>query len=70
MNQPTNANRLDFAILIKYFQQEARSPNDKHDVPTVVVQYVANQIDADADFFTYGWGGQGAEIHSSSKRNT
>nr|WP_255258009.1 DUF4158 domain-containing protein [Bacillus toyonensis] len=57
MNKRTNANRLGFAILLKYFQQEARFPNDKHDVPTVVVQYVANQIDiAGTDFFdTYGW---------------
>ncbi|MGW5983867.1 Tn3 family transposase [Bacillus mycoides] len=46
MNKRTNANRLGFAILLKYFQQEARFPNDKHDVPTVVVQYVANQINA------------------------
>ncbi|WP_305927772.1 Tn3 family transposase [Bacillus mycoides] len=60
MNKRTNANRLGFAILLKYFQQEARFPNDKHDVPTVVVQYVANQINASVtDFFdTYGWGGK------------
>lgn len=60
MNKRTNANRLGFAILLKYFQQEARFPNDKHDVTTVVVQYVANQIDiAGTDFFdTYGWGGK------------
>nr|WP_265586077.1 DUF4158 domain-containing protein [Bacillus cereus] len=37
MNKRTNANRLVFAILFKYFQQEARFSNDKHDVPMVVV---------------------------------
>lgn len=52
MSKRTNANRLGFAILLKYFQQEARFPNDKQDIPTAVVQYVANQIDvAVTDFF-------------------
>ena len=60
MSKRTNANRLGFAILLKYFQQEARFPNDKQDIPTAVVQYVANQIDAVVtDFFdTYAWGGK------------
>jgi hypothetical protein len=46
MGKKTSANRLGFAVLLKYFQQEARFPNQKQDVPPVVVQYLADQVNA------------------------
>lgn len=60
MVKKTNANRLGFAVLLKYFQQEARFPNQKQDVPSVVVQHLADQVNASIeDFFDgYSWGGK------------
>ncbi|KIL73923.1 Tn3 family transposase [Bacillus badius] len=60
LSKKSNANRLGFAVLLKYFQQEARFPNKKQDVPKDIVQHLANQIDASIeDFFKhYGWGGK------------
>ncbi|GLB61944.1 hypothetical protein NCCP133_40730 [Cytobacillus sp. NCCP-133] len=60
LSKKSNANRLGFAVLLKYFQQEARFPNKKQDVPEDIVQHLANQIDASIeDFFEhYGWGGK------------
>jgi TnpA family transposase len=60
LSKKTRANRLGFAVLLKYFQQEAQFPNKKQDVPIDVVQYLADQVDASVeDFFDgYGWGGK------------
>jgi hypothetical protein len=60
MGKKTSANRLGFAVLLKYFQQKARFPNQKQDVPPVVVQHLADQVNAAiGDFFDgYSWGGK------------
>ncbi len=36
------ANRLGFALLLKYFQIDGRFPRQKHDVPVPVIAFVAN----------------------------
>lgn len=41
LSKKTDANRLGFAVLLKYFQQEAQFPSQKQDVPKVVVQHLA-----------------------------
>ncbi|HDR6319023.1 TPA: Tn3 family transposase [Bacillus thuringiensis] len=60
LSKKTSANRIGFAVLLKYFQQEAQFPNKKQDVPKEVVQHLADQVDASVeDFFdNYGWGGK------------
>jgi hypothetical protein len=60
LSKKTSANRLRFAVLLKYFQQEAQFPNKKQDVPKAVVQHLADQVDASIDDFfeKYGWGGK------------
>lgn len=60
LSKKTSANRLGFAVLLKYFQQEAQFPNNKQDVPKAVVQHLADQVDASIDDFfeKYGWGGK------------
>ncbi|EJQ92773.1 Tn3 family transposase (plasmid) [Bacillus mycoides] len=60
LSKKTSANRIGFAVLLKYFQQEAQFPNKKQDVPKDVVQHLADQVDASVeDFFdSYGWGGK------------
>ncbi|MCZ0845737.1 DUF4158 domain-containing protein, partial [Brevibacillus laterosporus] len=37
----TGPSRLGFAVLLKYFQQEARFPTKKQDIPKVIVDFVA-----------------------------
>lgn len=59
MGNKTEVNRLGFAVLLKYFQQEARFPNKKQDIPKVVIEYIAKQLDISSDQFDeYSWGGK------------
>ncbi|WP_439823224.1 Tn3 family transposase [Bacillus cereus] len=60
LSKKTNPNRLGFAVLLKYFQQEARFPSEKQDISKDIVQHLAHQIDAlPEDFFEhYRWGGK------------
>ncbi|GAB6425650.1 TPA: Tn3 family transposase [Bacillus nitratireducens] len=73
LSKKTSVNRLGFAVLLKYFQQEAQFPNKKQDVPKDVVQYLADQVDASVeDFFDgYGWGGNARSYtdHRKAIRN-
>ena len=47
LNNKTPYGRLGFAILLKYFQNEGRFPEQINDVPSVVLVYLANQLDTD-----------------------
>ncbi len=59
MGNRTEANRLGFALLLKYFQQDAKSPTIKQDIPRVIIEYIAKQIDVSPDCFEeYGWDGK------------
>ena len=40
----TGETRLGFAVILKFFQFEAKFPNSKNEVPRVVVQYIAKQM--------------------------
>jgi len=54
----TGASRLGFTVLLKYFQQEARFPIKKQEIPPVVVEFIAEQLDLSPDLFEeYRWGG-------------
>ncbi len=44
LSKKTNANRLGFAVLLKYFQKEARFPSEKQDISKGIVQHLAHQI--------------------------
>jgi hypothetical protein len=55
----TGASRLEFAVLLKYFQQEAKFPSKKQDIPKVVVEFIAHQLEISADLFEeYRWGAE------------
>ncbi|MDZ4417360.1 DUF4158 domain-containing protein, partial [Bacillus cereus] len=55
----TGASRLGFAVLLKYFQHEARFPIKKQDIPKVVISYIAKQLDLSPDLFdSYRWGAE------------
>jgi hypothetical protein len=41
----SGSNRLGFALLLKFFQIEARFPISKQEIPKSVVSYIAKQVD-------------------------
>lgn len=43
----TGATKLGFAVFLKFFQQEARFPSQKGEIPPAVVQYIAKQLNLD-----------------------
>ncbi|MGG5741897.1 DUF4158 domain-containing protein [Bacillus cereus group sp. IBL03679] len=52
----TDINRLGFAVLFKYFQYKAAFPNQKQDIPSVVLTYIAKQLHLSPDLFhQYSW---------------
>jgi hypothetical protein len=48
LDNKSGANRLGFALLLKFFQMEARFPSSRQEVPTQVVSYIARQLDLSA----------------------
>ena len=47
----TGDNRLGFAVIFKFFQQEARFPIGKHEIPKVIIDFIAKQTKTPADLF-------------------
>ena len=41
----TAKSRLAFAAILKFFQLEGRFPGDKREVPSVALEYLADQLD-------------------------
>ncbi|WP_169713651.1 DUF4158 domain-containing protein [Paludifilum halophilum] len=65
----TGATRLGFAILLKFFQKEARFPSQKSEIPSAVVQYVAKQLNLDPILFDdYSWSNNTVSNHRSQIR--
>ena len=60
----TGATRLGFAVLLKFFQREGRFPFFKHEIPGVVISFVATQVDvAPEAYLQYTWAGRTIEYH-------
>jgi len=63
------ATRLGFALLLKFFELEARFPRAVGDLPPAVVEYVAAQVKVPAGALeTYKWSGSTIEYHRSQIR--
>jgi len=63
------ANRLGFALLLKYFQIDGRFPRHKHDLPIVAIAFVANQLDVSIDLYpAYDWDGRTIKQHRADIR--
>jgi TnpA family transposase len=59
LGNKTGATRLGFAVLLKFFQYEARFPRDAHEVPTVALAYLAQQLAIEpARWRDYDWQGR------------
>ena len=65
----SGATRLGFALLLKYFEQEARFPRHAGDVPKAAVPFVARQVGVAAEeFASYDWSGRTIKNHRAQIR--
>jgi hypothetical protein len=45
----TDRSRLGFASLLKFFQLEGRFPSERREIPNLVLDYLASQLDVPRD---------------------
>jgi Tn3 transposase DDE domain/Domain of unknown function (DUF4158) len=59
LGNKAGANRLGFALLLKFFQHEARFPKAPHEVPDPVINYIAKQVQVPPEHYSqYDWAGR------------
>ena len=60
----TGPTRLGFALLLKFFELEARFPRHAGELPPAAVDYVAAQVKVGPDQLAkYAWSGRTIEYH-------
>jgi hypothetical protein len=65
----TGATRLGFALVLKFFEIEARFPGHGGEVPRAAVDYVADQVKvAPEEFALYHLSGRSAKYHRAQVR--
>jgi hypothetical protein len=66
----SGATRLGFAVLLKFFQCEARFPQSRQEVPLAVVAFVARQVGVSAACYAeYDWNGRAIKYHRAQIRS-
>ena len=69
LDNKTGATRLGFAVLLKFFRREGRFPQHKHEVPGIVITFLATQVGVDATaYMQYVWQGRTIEYHRAQIR--
>ncbi|MEU0007820.1 DUF4158 domain-containing protein [Streptomyces sp. NPDC006314] len=69
LRNKTGANRLGFALLLKFFEVEARFPESAGEVPAPAVVYVAQQVRVPAEqWASYDWQGRAITRHRTEIR--
>src|SRR6266581_3247410 len=69
LDNKTGATRLGFAVLLKFFRREGRFPQHKHEVPALVITFLATQVGVDASaYMQYAWQGRTIEYHRAQIR--
>ncbi|WKK27809.1 DUF4158 domain-containing protein (plasmid) [Streptomyces olivoreticuli] len=64
LRNKSGVNRLGFALLLKFFEVEARFPEDAGEVPAAAVGYVAQQVKVPAgEWAAYDWAGRAVKRH-------
>jgi len=67
--QKNDQNTLGFAILLKFFQLEARFPENSSEIPADVVNYVAKLLDIKSEKYQdYDWQGRSIKYHRAQIR--
>ena len=63
------ANRLGFALLLKFFSLNGRFPLKKNEIPRIVQTFVAEQLGLDASLYQeYKWQGRALKYHRADVR--
>ncbi len=66
----SGANCLGFALLLKFFEIEARFPTSRQEVPQLVISYIAKQLDLSPRVYReYEWQGRTIERHRAEIRD-
>src|SRR5699024_12042532 len=61
--------RLGFASLLKFFQYEDRFPDDKYDIPTAIIQYIAKHVNDEHSLYAhYDCNGRSIRYHRAQIR--
>ncbi|MFJ6492019.1 DUF4158 domain-containing protein [Streptomyces californicus] len=68
LRNKSGANRLGFALLLKFFEVEARFPEDAGEIPVPEVSYVAQQVKAAEAWAAYDWSGRAIKRHRMETR--
>ena len=64
VGKKTGATRLGFAVLLKFFELEARFPRQLGEVPKDAIRYLARQLRVSpSDLAGYHWTGRTIEYH-------
>ena len=64
LRNKSGANRLGFALLLKFSEVEARFPEDAGEIPVPAVSYVAQQVKVPAEeWAAYDWSGRAIKQH-------
>jgi hypothetical protein len=62
--------RLGFAVLLKFFELEARFPSSPDEVPAEAVDFVARQLELRFDVWTrYEWSGRSSQRTAPRRRS-
>ena len=70
MGNKAGANRLGCAVLLKFFQYETKFPEVAQDVPGMIVDYIAKQVDVpSAEYLDYDWNGRSMKRHRGEIRS-
>jgi hypothetical protein len=65
----SGATRLGFALMLKFFEIEARFPRAPDELPPSAVAYVAEQVKVDpGEFAAYPWAGRSIKFHREQIR--
>lgn len=65
----SGATRLGFALLLKFFEVEARFPESAREMPAAAVEYVAQQVKVPAEAWAaYDWQGDRIKRHRKEIR--
>ncbi|EJR29172.1 Tn3 family transposase [Bacillus mycoides] len=60
----TGETRLGFAVLLKFYQYQARFPLQKQEIPEAIINYIAKQLKLNSDLFErYKWSGRTFVYH-------
>ncbi|MDQ0986937.1 DUF4158 domain-containing protein [Streptomyces sp. V2I9] len=69
LRNKSGANRLGFALLLKFFEGEARFPEDAGEIPVPAVSYVAQQVKVSTEeWAAYDWSGRAIKRHRTEIR--